>query len=268
MTTLPPPPRPIRPTHPHPILKAIGYLIFAGVVAITLVLAGWLLHEVALKVLGSDKGATVASVYERRGPIGELVYVARYSYVRPDGGVRTDESAVSFSARRRLIMPNILAGVAPGTEDVTLLPGAPATIRVRAYAVGGFEFSRALENEWARVYRVGALVLVPAFALLSVALYRVIVILPRRRRRLYTHGAAVPGTVTGKHAYRSRYGYSYSVQYAFTPAGASAPIGGSVMVAGVKEHDAAAPGQVITVLHDLDRSDRNTAYEHGGYRCD
>src|SRR5688572_593526 len=143
---LPPPPRPIRPTHPRPNLKAIAWLMCAAVVVIVLALAGWLLNELALKVLGRETDATVSSVYERRGPSGELLYVARYAYARPGGGERSDESAVSFAARRRLVMPNILAGA---RETEALRPGPHTGIKVRAYSIGGFEFSRAVEDEWA-----------------------------------------------------------------------------------------------------------------------
>ncbi|HYE17579.1 MAG TPA: DUF3592 domain-containing protein [Tepidisphaeraceae bacterium] len=280
MTHVPPPPRAIRPTHPIPkVIKVIGGVFFAAVCLAEVVLIVALVHEGVLRGLGYETRARLISLHERQSPDGSYTYPARYTIERPGHPARTDESALSFSAFHRLSKPFITVGgrptdivfptTAPTAEEVRtageLGAKAPQTLAVRGYDFGPISFNRPVEHESADLLVFVPLIFVPVGGLLCWALYLAGVVRPRRRRWLYTDGAAVPGTVTGGWTRRIKSSTMYHIGYQFTPAGESAPRAASHTVAGEAEYEQALSGKPVTVLYDPARPKRNVMYEYGGY---
>jgi hypothetical protein len=270
MPPLPPPPRAARPTRPRPLLKAIARLILAAAVAATLFAAAALFNEAALKWLGHDATATVRSLHEHRNAFNTLDRVAHYTYTSPGRPARDDHSRVNWADFTRISMPFIKAGHRP--DDMAFPPDARPPLAVRAYALGPLAYSRAAEHQWGMLVWLLPAIILPEAVFVSTVLYVVTVVRPRRQRRLYTDGLAVPGTITHKSTQSGKGGnvrYTvYSLHYAFTPAGATTPVTGHVNVPTAAEHDAVAVGRPVTVLHHPTKPSRNTLYEYGGYRCD
>jgi hypothetical protein len=265
MTSVPPPPRRIRAVRPRPVLRWAGWAFVAAVFGVTVLLALAVVHELAFSLVAREVTAEVASLRERPNRRGTYDRVACYTYALPGQPPRADRSLVSWDEFRRLSEPFILSG--RSTDDMTFGPDARVSLAVRAYALGPIRYSRAVGHAWSGLFLIVPALFLGAFGLLSLALYRAAVVLPKRRRRLYTHGAAAPGTVAGGEQHHSVHGSSYAVLYDFTPAGAPQPIRGGTLIR-AKEFNQIAPGQTVTVLYDPDKPSRNTAYEYGGYQWD
>src|SRR4051812_46669204 len=104
VVNLPPPPRRIRPTYPKPILRLIGRLLVFAVFLVTLFFTLALAAELALRYLGHEVTASVASIHEKPGD-KNYIRTARYTYTLPGGPPRSDESRISYDAFRKLREP-------------------------------------------------------------------------------------------------------------------------------------------------------------------
>ncbi len=262
-SALPLPPRAVKPVRPRRVLKALGWLIFAATLATTFALAGMVLNELVLRWFGHSATASVSSIRERHSRLGDYEHVARYTYTSPGRAAREDESVISWGEYRWLKMPIVLSG--RESDDIVFVREERPEMAVRAYAIGPLVYSRAVKHAWAKVILLIPGLLLATAALLSFSMYVAGVMRPRRHRRLYTHGVVVPGTVTGKPIYSSRYGCAYCVKYEFVPAGATAPRSG-LNVVPKKDYDAAVAGQHVAVLHHPQKPKHSTAYEYGGFR--
>lgn len=256
-------PRAIAPTHPAPIGKAIARLFLLAVIAATLVLWFGLLHELLFKAISRDIGASVRSIREVETSSGPRKYFADVTYTLPNHAQRTDTLRINWTAHRRMSTPAILAN--QPDEHVTFTPDKSPTLPIRAYAIGPFAYARANEHEWGFLFMLIPAIFAPLGLLLSFALYLAIILRPRWRRALYTHGTPVPGTIIRKYISTTKYGYIHYLQYTFTPERASAPLYNAEMV-GPKAYETAAEGAPVTVLYDPLKPKRNTMYEYGGYR--
>lgn len=263
MTPVPPPPRAILPTHPAPIGKAIARLFLLAVFAATAFLCFALVHELLFKVIGQPINASVSSIREERASSGSRRHTAHYTYTLPGQQQRNDTSRINWTAYRRMSMTAILAG--QPDEHVTFAPDKAPTLAIRAYAIGPLHYSRANEHEWGFIFMLIPAIFAPLGLLLSFTLYLAIILRPRWRRDLYTHGKAIPGTITRKYITTSKYGYIHQVQFTFTPEGTSTAMYNSHIV-GPREYEGILEGAPVTVLYDPIKPKRNTVYEYGGYR--
>lgn len=263
MTPVPPTPRAILPTHPAPIGKAIARLFLLAVFAATLVLWFGLLHELLFKAIGRDVSASVHSTREVRTSSGPRKYFADVTYILQGQAQRSDTLRINWTAHRRMSMPAILAN--QPDDHVTFTPDKAPTLTIRAYDMGPISYARANEHEWGFLFMLIPAIFAPLGLLLSFALYLAIILRPRWRRALYTHGIAVPGTIYRKYISTTKYGYVHYLQYTFTPPGAAAPLYNSDIVR-PKAYEAVSEGAPVTVLYNPLKPRRNTMYEYGGYR--
>lgn len=76
--------------------------VFAATLATTLVLAGMVLNELALRWFGHPVTARVSSIREQDSPLqGGYEHVARYTYASPGRPAREDELLISWRVDRR-----------------------------------------------------------------------------------------------------------------------------------------------------------------------
>jgi hypothetical protein len=90
---------------------------------------------------------------------------------------------------------------------------------------------------------------------------------PLRVRRLYRHGQATSGILTGKRVRKGR-GDTYYVSYTFRN-----PFTGETIEREIHVWDAVAwatgwVGEPVTVLYAAGNPKRSTVYEYGGYKVD
>lgn len=267
MTQFPPPPREVEALYPHVILKAILWIVFAAAIPATIFSIGVALDGLFLQIFGRDVTARVISAEEQPDAIlGGYSRTATYAYTLPGGQERTDDSRITWGEWHRLSMPHVTPEGRP--ERITFTADAPAEMAVRAYALGPLVNSRAQENDMGRLYLLIGVLFAVVLAFLLFALWLTLVTRPRRYKRLYTHGVAVPGQVTDRRSrFRRRIGMQYHVDYAFTAEGSDQRIATRREVPTVKEYDAAVPGTLVTVLHEPGNPRYSVVYEYGGYRC-
>lgn len=269
-TTFPTPPRPIRALRASPIALALAYLVMVAFAALVLWMLGYLARDLMLHTLGRTVTAEVTAVHERRGWLADGVnYVATYRYAGSDEAIITGQSLIDWKEYSRMANPYRLAGVGVVTEGeldrIDFPPERLEQTPVSVVEIGPLQISEAVHHGWANAYRVSALVLTPAFALATVALYFAIVVRRRRLRWLYVSGQVTAGTVVKKTTHLGKHGVRYFGQYAFRPTADSAPYHGLIIFANQAAYDAVREGQTITVLFDTGRPKRNVSYEYGGY---
>lgn len=266
MTPLPPPPREVEALYPHVILKAILWIVFVAAIPATIFFVGVGLDGLLLQAFGRDVTARVISAEEHSDAVfGGHSRTATYAYTLPGGQERTGGSRIAWREWHRLSMPHVTPAGRP--ERIVFTADAPAEMTVRAYALGPLVNSRAQEDEWGRLYLpIGSLGAV-VFASLVFALWLTLVTRPRRYKRLYTHGVAVPGQVTDRHSrHWHKIGMKYHVDYAFAD-GSGQRVVTRREAPSVTEYDAAVPGTLVTVLHEPGNPRYSVVYEYGGYRC-
>jgi len=267
---LPRPPRAIRKTNPMPIGRALACLVLLAFATATAILGGYLLYDVGMSSLGRQATARVTMVRERRNVVTEgLDYLAAYSYTLKDGSTRTDESTVRRAVYAPIAEPFRLAGssalTADGLDRFEIPPDMPAQIQIRSLELGPLILSRAADSDYAKVNRIAALVLLPAFLLATLALYLAVVVRPRRTRWLYAEGEAVNGTLVEKRAIAGKYGLSHHGYYAYIPRGNSEWRQGMFQFATPKDFAEAEQGATILVLYDPAKPKRSVPYAYGGY---
>lgn len=267
MMQLPSPPREVETLYPHVILKAIIWIVFVAAIPAMIFSVGIALDGLFLRAFGRDVTARVISAEEQPDAIfGGYSRTVAYAYTLADGRERTSDSRITWREWHRLSMPHVTPAGRP--ERIVFTADAPAEMTVRVYTLGPLISSRAQEDEWGRLYLPIGTLFAAVFCFLLFALWLALVTRPRRYKRLYTHGVAVPGQVTDR---RSRYwhkiGMKYYVDYAFTAGGSGQRVIAKREVPSVTEYDAAVPGTLVTVLHEPDNPRYSVVYEYGGYRC-
>jgi len=262
VVNLPPPPRRIRPTYPKPILRFIGRLLVLSVFLVTLFFTVALVAELALRFLGHEVSAAVSSIHERAGK-KNYVRTARYTYAVPGGALRSDESRISYDAFRTLREPFLDAGKV--ADDMIFPESQPGQLAVRVYSLGPLVYSRPVEHEWGGVLLLIPALFAPATGFLFFALYLAIIIRPRRYRRIFSHGIAVPGRIFDRYEDPSTDGCYYAVKFAYIPEGEAEPRVGEQPLPGPKEFKAAEIDQEVTVLYDPDNPKKSALYEYGGF---
>jgi hypothetical protein len=261
---VPPPPRRIYRALNLTILKGLGWLFFIAITLATLVLVLMLANELALKYLGQDVTASVTSIHEHPNSGGTYDRIAKYTYA-PAAGLppRADSAPLNWGAFSELAKPFYSAAGTP--KDMIYPPDRPGQLAVRTYTLGPITFGRPVEREHGFLFMLVPAIFVPLGLIFVIVLYYKVVVVSRRYRRLYTHGVAVPGTITDRQMHGDSDGVDWAVAYAFTPAGSDQPIGGSILVRS-GDYEAAVPGQEVTVLYDPTNPRKNTVCEYGGYR--
>jgi hypothetical protein len=261
---VPPPPRRIYRPLNLTILKGLGWLFFIVIIAATLVLILMLANEMALKFAGQDVTASVTSLHEHPNGGGTYDRIAKYTYTPvPGQPPRADSAPLNWGAFSELSKPFFTAEGRP--TDMTFPPDRPGKLVLRAYALGPIAFARPVERENGFLFLLVPAIFVPLGLIFVLVLYYKVVVVSRRYRRLYTHGVAVPGVITDRRQHGDSDGVDWAIAYAFTPAGADGPIGGSMLVRS-GDYARAVPGSEVTVLYDPTNPQKNTVCEYGGYR--
>jgi len=221
-----------------------------------------LIGELALRVLGEEVTASVTSIHEK--PDGKVYSrSAHYTYTVPGQPQRSDQSRISYDAFRKLREPFLEAGAV--SDDMTFPAGAPGKLAVRAFAFGPVVFSRAVEHEYATMVLVISAIFAPVSAFFFYALYLAIVIRPRRYRRIFSNGIAVPGTIVAKYQDEASDSYYFAIKFSFTPVDGSGPLVVEAAIPGQKEYKEIQEGDEVTVLYDPDHPRRASTYEYGGF---
>lgn len=262
VVNLPPPPRQIRPTYPKPLLRFIGRLLVFAVFLVALFFTVALAAELALRFLGHEVIARVASIHEKAGD-KTYIRTARYSYILPGGPLRSDVSRISYDAFRRLREPFLDAGKV--ADDMIFPDTHPGQLAVRVYSLGPLVYSRPVEHEWGGVLLLIPALFAPVTGFLFFALYLAIIIRPRRYRRIFSHGIAVPGTIIDRYEDPATDSFYYAVKFAYIPEGETEPRVGEQALAGPKVFETATIKQEVTVLYDPDNPKKSALYEYGGF---
>lgn len=265
MTTLPPPPRRVRLLPGPALVRGFAWTCYWATVLATLAGLLAVANELLLRAIGRDVTVAVTSLHERPDGDGGYRRVARYTFAPgPGHAPRSDSARIDHRVFRELQKP-FMIGTIP--DDVTFPPDKPGALTVRAYAMGPISYGRPVDHEFHWFFVWIPVAFLPICLLLTFILHRGVVVGGRERRRLFTHGVAVPGTVTERRLLSSGETDTWVADYTYAPAGADEPIVTAMALYGTRAYEAAVPGRAVTVMYDPGEPGHSTIYECGGYRA-
>lgn len=266
MTPFPPPPRRVRLKFPAVLRRGFAWACHWATVLATLAVALALANELLLRTIGHDVKAAVTSLHERPDGNGAFNHVVRYTFTPgPGHAPRAGSGRIDGGLFRELQLPFRRAGMAV-PDDFTLPPDRLAVIPVRAYALGPIVYHRPPSHPFDHWFWIMPTAFLPVGLLLTFVLHRGVVVAGRKRRRLFTHGVGVPGTITDRRLISGTETDSWVADYAYTPAGGTAPTTSTMMLHGTAMYEGAVPGREVTVLYDPAGPETSTVYELGIYR--